>query len=355
MDIQIATNKIQWNKFLQQNPRDGLFLQSWEWGELLEKTGQRVERLQVIENNAVVAQAQVVYKKTPLGLYALAAKGPVVKYQVESIKYKVFEALGNHLKQKNCIFFRIEPSYLVLNTLYFIHEIKDINPPATLVLDVTSTEAELLKNMHEKTRYNIRLAEKKGLRVTVQKNFDIFWELLQKTGQRDDFVLHSKESYQAIMATEGVWQLIVWSGNVPVATAGLVGFGDTMYYLYGASDHAYRQLMGPHLMQWDAIKLAKKLGFKYYDFFGVAPSLCHPDDAGGISVQSSATEISRGEPPRNDSKEYEYDPNHRYAGVTRFKLGFGGQVHEEPGTFDLIIAKNKYRVYQLVRRVRQIF
>ncbi len=336
MVIEVATDHEKWNFFLKQNPRDGLFLQSWEWGELLIQTGQQVKRLQVIEDGSVVAQVQLVAKKLPFGWsYAMAGKGPVFSYKVSSIWYRVYDLLTEHLKEKGVVFIRIEPQYQIQNTKYKIHTVIDINPPATLVLDITPDESQLLANMHEKTRYNIRLAEKKGLRVTEEKNFEIFWSLLQKTGERDDFALHSKESYEKIMASDAVRQIIVWSGETPVATAGLIGFHDTMYYLYGASDHMYRNLMGPHLMQWKAIKLARKLGCKKYDFFGISPSI----KESGIRNQELGG--------------YEYDHNHRYAGVTRFKLGFGGQVHEEPGTFDLILSPWRYRVYMLIKKIRR--
>lgn len=327
-------------------------------------TGQDVKRLQVVDEGVVVAQAQIVIKKLPLGnFYALAAKGPAVAYRVSRIAYpSIIQELTEHLKQKHCIFFRTEPSLSIRDTRYAIREVKDINPPATLVLDVTPTEEELLKNMHEKTRYNIRLSEKKGLRVTIEKNFDIFWDLLKKTGERDDFVLHSKKSYETIMSSEMVQQIIVWSEKTPVATAGLVGFNGTMYYLYGASDHTYRQLMGPHLMQWEAIKLAKKLGYKYYDFFGIAPStMRHSEESRPVGMTWESHESAGAENsgiatvaalPRNDV--YNYDPTHRYAGVTRFKLGFGGMVHEEPGTYDLVLSWWGYGVYRVVRNIRRL-
>ena len=89
--------------------------------------------------------------------------------------------------------------------------------------------------------------------------------------------------------------------------------------------------MAPYLLQWEAVKLAKNLEYKYYDFFGVAPKI------------------------NGQAEEYEYLPKHQYAGVTRFKLGFGGMPYSAAGTRDIIINNKKYKLYKLLRRLRRLF
>ena len=183
--------------------------------------------------------------------------------------------------------------------------------------------------MHHKTRYNIRLAQKKGLVVKKERNFDVFFDLMKQTAKRDGFRLHSKKHYQAIFASDIVRQITIYNDNTAIAVGVFVAFGDTFTYLYGASNHECRALMAPYLIQWEGIQMAKSAGCKFYDFFGIAPG------------------------ERNLAGEYEYDKGHQYAGVTRFKLGFGGEVSVAPGTIDLVTNLPKYRLYQAVRWLRR--
>ncbi len=270
-----------------------------------------------------------------------------------------------YLKDKDVIFLRIEPPLPISNIQYPISKVLDINPRATTILDITKSEDDLLAAMHEKTRYNIRLAERKELKIvpTVSrdpavagKDLKVLMNLMKETGQRDKFKLHSEEHYRQILNSVTSSQLSVFYNGQPIAVGVFVGFADTFTYLYGASDYEHRSLMAPYLVQWEGIKLGKKLGYKYFDFFGIAP---------GDSRKSKVESRKDGEqilPVRgvggcepSGTKEYSYDPRHQYAGVTRFKLGFGGKILENPGTFDLIISPRKYKVYQILRSIRRLF
>ena len=363
MGVKICTNQEAWDSWFASHGSEAPFTQSWEWGEILIAEGKEVERLAVYDGEEVVAQAQVVYSKLPFGWrYAFCPKGPVVSERLKTKDLRLDEAIVPYLKTKKCIFFRIEPSSLISNIQYPISKVVDINPRATTILDTTKSEEELLKVMHEKTRYNIRLAERKGLRIiptasrdpaAAGKDYKILMDLMRATGKRDGFKLHDEEHYRQILVSDFSYQISAQlrtpnsdlsaeasakAGLRTIATAIFVGFGATFTYLYGASDYEHRSLMAPYLVQWEGIKLGKELGFKKYDFFGIAPA-----NESRIKNQESR------------SDQYEYDIQHQYAGVTRFKLGFGGVAHEDPGTFDLIISPGKYMVYQLVRRVKRLF
>ncbi len=319
MEIKIIQNKKEWNTWLSARAEPNNFLQSWDWGDVLITEGKRVERLAVVEDEQVLAQAQIVYTRILFGWqYAFCPKG-IIGDGGE----KAYITLSNYLKNKNCIFLSIEPESL--RSKYFKKTI-DINPAATLVLDLTKTEEELLGGMHSKTRYNVHLAEKKNLKISKDKNLEVFLELMNKTGSRDKFSLHHREHYAKVLQSPIIYQLTAYENTKPVACAVFAQFGNTFTYLYGASDYEYRNLMAPYLLQWEGINMGKDLGCKYYDFFGVAP-------------------LTDGN----------YDSKHQYAGVTRFKLGFGGASHQVPGTFDFIISKNKYKVYSLLRLVRRLF
>ena len=369
MNIINIANQEQWDVWLKTNSQHNSFAQSWAWGDVLLAEGKKVERLAVVDGEQVLAQAQIVYSKIIFGWqYAACPKGPVVgKVRMMNDEVRIYETIINYLKNKNCIFFRIEPESIIHHSSFIIHHSIDINPSATLILDLKKSEEELLAGMHQKTRYNIHLAEKKDLKIISEKNFEIFWQLMNQTGQRDKFSLHRKSHYEKVLESPMVYQLIARSSDgKPVAGAVFVRFGNTFTYLYGASDYEYRNLMAPYLLQWQGIKMGKSLGCDWYDFFGVAPRtelLSSPsarEGVGGVGADTSATPsrslLERGRFRRElfIDDNYDYDPQHQYAGVTRFKFGFGGIPSQAPGTFDVVIDKNKYRLYNFLRKLRRL-
>lgn len=337
MEIKNINNQKQWDQWLVDNASAGNFTQSWAWGDVLIAEGKKVERLAVVEGGAVLAQVQVVYNQVFFGWqYVFCSQGPIISSQfaVHSLPAghagsQVYECILKYLENKNCIFFRVEPETMVPSSKFAVQKTIDINPSATLILDLNKSLEDLLAGMHSKTRYNIHLAEKKNLEIKQEKNLEVFWGLMNKTGSRDKFGLHRKDHYAKVLLSESVYQLTAYSNSMPVACAVFVRFGNTFTYLYGASDYAYRNLMAPYLLQWEGMKMGKSFGCARYDFFGVAPR-------------------------QSLGESYEYDSKHQYAGVTRFKLGFGGASQQMPGTFDLVVDKNKYFIYGLLRKLRRL-
>lgn len=345
MKILNIDNQERWDDWLKNNSRRNCFTQSWEWGNILSAEGKKVEQLAVVEGEKILAQAQVVYSALPFGWqYATCPKGPVVdEVRMMNDEVRIYEMITNYLKNKNCIFFRIEPVSIIHDSKFIIQKSIDINPSATLILDLKKPEEELLSGMHQKTRYNIHLAEKKKLDIKNIKNIEILFSLMQKTGKRDGFNLHAKKHYASILNSKDSYQLTVFLpitsiSNIqyPIATAVFFNFGNTLTYLYGASDYAHRDLMAPYLLQWEGIKMGKSFGCEWYDFFGVAPKK--------LTINNEQL-----------TTEYNYDLHHQYAGVTRFKLGFGGTPIQAPGTFDVIIDKNKFMLYNFLRKLRRLF
>lgn len=319
MEIRAMTSQPDWDRWLTDNNEYHQFSQAWAWGRVLLAEGKPVERLAVVEDKKIIAQAQVVYRQLPFGWrYAFSPKGGNSQ-----------SAMIDYLKDKGCIFYRLEPRQELVSDYPVIKTI-DINPRATIKLDLLNKSFDkLLAGMKPKTRYNIHLAEQKQLVIRDDKNLDDFFRLSQQTAKRDGFSLHPKEHYGHILASTISYQLsAVYEGKV-IATNVLVVFGNTFTYLYGASDYGYRSLMAPYLLQWQGIKLAKTKGHRFYDLFGIAPRVNHESN-------------------------YIYDQKHQYAGVTRFKLGFGGVICQDPGTYDLIFDKNKYNIYQGLRKIRRL-
>jgi lipid II:glycine glycyltransferase (peptidoglycan interpeptide bridge formation enzyme) len=172
-----------------------------------------------------------------------------------------------------------------------------VQPEATLIVDLRPDHKEILAHMKPKGRYNIALAERHDLHVAESRDIDGFYSILQSTAGRDHFALHPKSQYKAFLEVlPGSFLLLSGTpGEAQKPIAGLLGvtWGNTGYYYYGASLHAYRALMAPYVLQWAAMRLCKARGCTQYDLLGVAP----PDAGEG----------------------------HPWRGITSFKEKFGGE------------------------------
>ncbi len=325
MDIVNIENKDELNNFIA-SQSDGQFLQSWQWGKFQEKVAGKIFRLAVFDGDEILAIATLIKKTLPMGKsYFFCPRGPIIKHtdnDVETIKF-LFVEINKIAKSEGAIFMRFEPLQELpsLDSSLFIKRTIDVEPKKSLILDLTQTEDELLKQMHPKTRYNIRLATKKGVKIIKGdvKDFDDLWQLLCETNNRDNFRLHGKKYYQEMLQLDDNFLKLVFAEyrGKKIAANIITNFGDTATYVHGASANESRNLMAPHLLQWHNITTAKELGFKKYDFFGI------------------------------DEK--------KWPGVTRFKKGFSGQEIEYPGTFDLVIDTNWHNIYKMIRKVRRTF
>lgn len=283
------------------------FLQGSSWGEFQMKVGRTVLRF---------GEVQVIETLLPFGKkYWLVPRGVPTGEVV------------NEARTRGILFLRYEPS-ISQSIISGSKSTIPVSPPATLILDLTKSEEQLLNEMHEKTRYNIRLAERKGVVVSQLQNFDEFWKLMEETAKRDTFRTHEKNYYQTMVETLQsepckieLWAA-TWQGKT-LAAGIWIYFGDTVTYLHGASSSEDRNVMAPYLLHWEVMRDAKKRGCKTYDFWGIAPQ-----------KKIAGTES--------------------WGGITRFKTGFGGAVVEYPGTYDLPISKFGYTLYTLLRKIRRL-
>jgi lipid II:glycine glycyltransferase (peptidoglycan interpeptide bridge formation enzyme) len=201
------------------------------------------------------------------------------------------------------------------------------SPKNTRVLDLTKPEEELLSEMKSKTRYNIRLAEKKKVVVEETNNVDELYQMLAETSGRDKgYHPHQKDYYQKLMTElgpKGIAKIYLakFEGKV-IAGILVTTYSEVATYLHGGFSDKYKNLMAPYLCQWVAIKEAKKNGATFYDFWGTA------------------------ETERDD------DP---WAGITRFKVGFGGEEVAFPGTFDYIVSPFWYNLLTMLAKIRKLF
>lgn len=297
-------HKEQWDEKIG-SAKMSQFLQSWNWGELQRNLGRKVWHLEIRGDYLLVIKMPL-----PLEKNYLYVPRTNLEIKKEHLKF-----LSNLAKTENCIFVRLEPVKKDISQLN-LKKVKSVQPSKTLLLDLNQKEEDLLQAMHQKTRYNIRLAAKKGVVIKEGdlSDIDIFYNLISNTYSRKNIKVYNKEYYKKLLVNLKKAKLYLAEYNNHVICANLVIFyGNTATYLHGGSAEEYKNVMAPHLLQWESIKKAKQLGLRYYDFWGI---------------------------------------EEKYPGVSRFKKGFGGFEVAYPGTFDLVTNKFWYFAYQIVKKFK---
>lgn len=317
------------------NPR--AITQTGLWLDIEKADKHHAYIIYTVENKEVTSSVLLIRHGLPFGKnYLYAPYGPVLKrdISIENIPHTInmlYEEIKRFIDLSQTIFIRFEPFY---QDCHLIHQsLQNIGfkithqftqPKDTLILNLLQDEETIFKNMKSKTRYNIRLAEKKNVRI--QKSNDIsdvkiFYELLQKTCDRNHFRPHPLEHYVNIMKILGpkdyanIYHAVYQ--NKIIASIFVTYFGRVASYLHGASSNTYRNLMPTYALQWQAIKDAIKLDCRFYDFGGIAPT---------------------GSPP-----------NHPWQGITRFKKGFGGIAVNTVGHLEKTISPIWHHGYNLAK------
>lgn len=296
------------------------FLQSPEWQKIQESIGRRTWR---------TCDALVIEHDLPFGFRYLYC--PRLSLAGASLD-DFFSQVKELARKEKFIFLKIDSAYAPSNIQirtanYRTVPSSPLQPRRTAILYLQKPEEELLKAIHEKTRYNIRLAERKGVEVTtvihnnVREDFEIFWRLLQETAARDEFHTHERDYYEKLLAvrTADFSNELFFArlGNQILAAAMINFYRDPKTdvagatYLHGASSHQRREVMAPHLLHWSIIRNARARGAQSYDFWGI------------------------------DEK--------KWPGITRFKLAFGGAIVEYPQSLDVVFRLWWYRVYQTIK------
>ncbi len=321
-----------WDRLVAATP-GGHLLQSWAWGELKARFGWRVRRVAVAG-----AGAQVLFRSLPGGLGSLAyvPRGPVAGFDDEAALRALLAAIRPLARQERAFCLKVEPNQEDnpaladrLRALGFRPSEQAIQPRRTLLVDLEAGPEEWLGRMKQKTRYNLRLAVRKGVTVRPGDEADLpaFYRLMQATAARDRFAVHSQDYYAAahrLFVPSGRGRLFL-AEHEGQLLAGLMAFafGDTALYLYGASADEGRHLMPTYLLQWEAMRWAREQGCRAYDLWGV------PDE--------EEETLEAGFSTRRDG----------LWGVYRFKRGFGGRLVRTLGAWDLVYAPLRYRLYRM--------
>lgn len=341
----IALDQKTWDKFLKE--KNGSFLQSWVWGKYLESLGGKVVYLAIKNKEEIRAIALLEIRKLFGRTCLFCVKGPILDWQNKKID-KVLNFLLEEIKkiseQEKTVFLRIEPELEdeklenKLTKLGFIKPqllLNQVSPTDTLILDLGKSEEEILSAMKPKTRYNIRLAEKHKVKVYKSdniKDFDKFYQLSMETAIRNKIKILPKIYYKNLLEVLGGENSALFVAEYrgkPLAAIIVIFWNNLATYLYGASSGEHRNLMANYLVQWQAIKKAKKVGMKFYDFWGIAPAI-------------------NNRLPANNKQQ------HPWAGVTRFKKGFGGKEVHFVGSWDLIYNKTWYNLFSKLTKLKKI-
>lgn len=322
--------------YLASSPK-GHILQTVAWGDLKARTGWLPVRYLVSEKGTGTCRGamSVLLRRLPLPgvrLYlGYAPRGPVLDYTDEAALAALFGAAKADLASRGAIALKIDPDIPAdrqdvverlraggLRPMTRGLGFEGVQPRFVFRLPLAGGLDDIMASFQPKTRYNIRLAERKGVtvRVGTKDDLDTFYRILLETARRDHFLVRAESYYRSM------WELLIEPGlgrlflaeHEGTVLAGTIAFlvGDKAWYVYGASSNTRREVMPNYLLQWNMIKWAAENGCRLYDFRGVSGNL---------------------------------DPSDPLYGLYRFKKGFGAEFTEFIGEFDLILRPLWYRSY----------
>lgn len=303
------------------------FLQSGEWEEFQRHIGRKTLRIEHV---------LCIRHDLPGGFHYLYCPRPLFRDKKQETRDKFFEDVRAAAQNERSLFLKIDPLDDAGRLPVACHLSQSIQPQESVAVLLDVKEEEVFARMHEKTRYNIRLALRRGVVVHQEspvssadggatgqagmrnQEFEIFWNMLRETAARDGFHTHEKRYYEKLVETksENFTNELFFArmDGVPVAAA-MVNFyrpSGIATYLHGASGRAYRDVMAPHLLHWHIMQEARRRGFRMYDFWGI--------------------------------------DERRWPGLTRFKKGFGGEVVTYPSSIDVVCRPFWYWAYRIARK-----
>ncbi|MDR0495067.1 MAG: peptidoglycan bridge formation glycyltransferase FemA/FemB family protein [Treponema sp.] len=312
------------------------FLQSAMWGRFKARFGWKADAFVVEWANAGSKPLLVLSRRiAPFITMAYIPWGPELPAGLPQAGAltELARAL-RRLLPRSVTFIRFDPPWFTTDIPQalpapFVRAAADIQPPDTVLVDLTPPDEEILAAMKPKWRYNIGLAQKRGVLVNRddEQGIDTFYRLLTETATRDGIAVHSIDYYRALFAeccggAEPLRLSLYTAGHEGGTLAAVVVLcrGKQAVYLYGASSNVKRNLMAPYALQWQAMRDAKASGCVQYDLFGIPP---------------------------ND------DPRHPMVGLYRFKTGFGGGIVRRPGSWDYPCNPALYTLFSGAERLRK--
>ena len=324
MTLQLVTNSIRWDAALAALPYRHI-LQSWEWGQFKSRW-EWTPRYFLNEEDGVVNAAALVLRRTfsPLKLNVLyVPKGPALDYADAALVDRVLAELVEIARRDRALFIKIDPDLdhadrSILLDRGWRFSAEQIQFRNTMLIDLTRSEDDLLAAMKPKTRYNVRLAQKKGVAVRLGDlaDLDLLYRLYDETSRRDGFLIrpiaYYRDAWGSFIRAGLAQPLIAEVEGEAVAGLILFRFADRAWYMYGMSRSAHREKMPNHLLQWEAMCWSKRQGCTVYDLWGA------PD---------------------------ELNENDALWGVYKFKEGLGAEFAPHVGAHDFVVSPLGYWLY----------
>jgi lipid II:glycine glycyltransferase (peptidoglycan interpeptide bridge formation enzyme) len=315
---------IEWKSFLQNHPNAHL-LQAAEWGELKSA----FDWSHTIVSDGTRGTLVLLRRVLPGFKIAYIPRGPVGGWNPAFL-----EAVSGACRVRGAFMLKVEPDHAWDQDLAdrysgmgFQTSPQTIQPPRTITIDLQANEDDLLMCMKSKTRYNVRLAERKGVEVGAWSDIAAFAEMMEETADRAEFGAHNRAYFRKaydLFNPIGACELFVAKvEQTPVAAIMVFKRGERAWYFYGASRSIHREKMPTYALQWEAMRWAKEQGCTTYDLWGIP-------DFDETQLEEQFTERSDG-----------------LWGVYRFKRGFGGEVKRTMGAWDLVFDPLLYKLYNL--------
>ena len=321
------------------------FLQSDFWGSFKARFGWNARSFIIEWSDGNTSPLMVIRRRLMPGIsFAYSPWGPELPKNVNLSDEEKSHALADlskalcHLMPKDTAFIRFDPPWYSEGAetegpqLFapFFRSGADLQPPVTVIINLEDSEEAILQAMKPKWRYNIRLAEKKGvtIRRADEEGLETFYHLYQATAKRDGIAIHGIEYYETLFShcrnydssAQNITLYLAEHEGEAISGVIVLFRRQEAVYLYGASADHKRSLMAPYALQWQAIRDAKAASCTCYDFFGIPPN---------------------------------EDPTHPMAGLYRFKTGFGGKIIHRPGSWDYIYRPFMSKLFAMAESLRK--
>lgn len=287
------------------------FLQSKNWRDTKQSLG-----------NKVYEVGEYFFHTTPLPFLGKSV-GYMPRPDINKVNWYELYKIA---KISGCIYITIDPQNLITENIELPKEYKfekgsPVHLQHTVMIDLSKSEDELLAAMKQKHRYNLNLAQKKGVKVKISNDEDAFAEFLslyQLTVFRQRYHGRNSEYLKTVWENfkdENAFIATAYYENTPIVSWLVISYEDTLTYVYGGSGDEYKNVMAPYLLEWELVKLGKQFNYKYLDLFGI--------------------------------KEDRSD------GYSRFKVGFGGEIVEYAETIDFVLDLNLYKLIKIAGSIRK--
>lgn len=317
----ITTNAAGWDSALREH--GGHLLQSWKWGEFKSRYGWQPERIHV-QTPEGQGFAQVLFRsRGPISI-GYCPRGPLMVGDKDAVWPELRKAIDAAARRRRAMNVILEPDQPMFESASLVSAgLKpgpEHNQPGRTVMLSLSNDEVMLKKMHQKTRYSVRLAMRRGVEVEVKDSHDNsaindFYDLLTDTAGRNEFEVHSREYYEDFLDVFGDDAFFVFAryeGNISAVVIA-AAFGDKGTYMYGASSTEHRGHGAAFLLQFEAMKWSRDRGCQFYDLWGIPKT-----DPDSVTSEDHATIAGT----KGDD----------WRGIYRFKTGFGGDIVSFPET-----------------------